>query len=308
MQKVTAWAQDALGRILAEVEMTPVRSRQTSPAYWVDGRLEMEDAATGVVVSLGPSDHLTIRRRVHPGARLYVGRIAASLVEATWPLSGEKPVWAAEMRKQDGDWYIFVSMVRPGLVTALNHAAEAKGLTLEAITADRQTFPNPDTRRKWTDPTRLRLALIGALAAIAAAGPVLQMTSQLSGKAALEGLAATAVTLSTPARDALVQQRADAAASAALTRAAARPGLATLFDDLAAALPDDARLTSVSLEPPRLRLQGRGPSAAAVLAAFTDLKALSGVRFDGAVNTITGQGAERFAIIADLAGANGAKP
>jgi len=181
MQKVTAWAQDALGRILAEVEMTPVRSRQTSPAYWVDGRLEMEDAATGIVVSLGPSDHLTIRRRVHPGARLYVGRIAASLVEATWPLSGEKPVWAAEMRKQDGDWYIFVSMVRPGLVTALNHAAEAKGLTLEAITADRQTFPNPDTRRKWTDPTRLRLALIGALAAIAAPDDLRVDKYQMSG-------------------------------------------------------------------------------------------------------------------------------
>ena len=284
MQRFRSWIEDGVGGAIAEIEAF------ASPPT--------PSGAVGELVLKG-ADSLTIRRPVRPGARFYLKTIGLSIVEASWPFTGQAPLWTSALERRSDGWDIVVHMTRSDVLEIRPDDAIQSQTPVNTIWLYGGAGPALEVAPEigWLNAAKRRLAVIAALCAIALGGPVFGLAEGLQLKSEMVRLEEKAREASAPIRDAMRAQRAAATAEAALAKALAAPGLAGLLINLAHPLPEEARLTSVAIKADEVRLDGRAPSATAVLSAYSDMTGLTDVRFDGAVSALP-SGQERFAIVA----------
>ncbi|MEM7270343.1 MAG: hypothetical protein AAF401_13980 [Pseudomonadota bacterium] len=303
MRRLRAWIEDRVGGAIAEVEAMAPQTPPTEIARVVLGG-RYDDSAAQADAALDQAECLTIRRPVRAGARFYLKSIGRTIVETSWPFAHQTPIWTTVLERQGREWEIVVHVLRADRVEEIKAEASLRLTPIRRLWLNNGAGPPLDIEpQQWRQ--RARAAAAAVMLCLAIGAPLTGVANGLNAIAAIDGVAERARVAAEPIRAALRNERVAASANEALLRAATQPGLSNLLYDLAQPLPDVARLKAVAIRENDIRLEGRAPSAAAVLAAYADAAGLSNVRFDGPVSAIP-SGGERFSIVAERAGSSDA--
>lgn len=189
--------------------------------------------------------------------------------------------------------------LRPGSVDVAPADPDEPGPDVDLMPADRRGRG----RRGARLVNRVLLALVGVLAAVAVAVPLVQRHAVVQDLR--EDLAAVRV----EAEQALTlreQLRKSTAEGAFLVqRKGTEPSVVEVLDELTRLLPDDTWLYRLELEEGTVRMQGESSEAAMLISLIENAPMFSDTRFEAAITKNPQSGDDRFMLSTSLAGGVG---